>query len=182
MTDPSSTVVVLDQQDTRTDGPMTGAARAVLDHWLDLYRDTVLLKIGGLDADQLARRAVPPSALSLIGVVRHLTEVEAYWLRVVLLDEQEVPDYYCTPASQDGDFDDATPATVAADVATYRAELVVTRAHAAAWTDLDAPVRGLRRGQPVNLRWILVHLIEEYARHLGHLDLLREAVDGRTGY
>ncbi|MEJ5946481.1 DUF664 domain-containing protein [Pseudokineococcus basanitobsidens] len=115
-------------------------------------------------------------------MVRHLTEVEAYWLRVVLLDEQDVPDYYCTPTSPDGDFDDVEAATAAADVAAYERELVTTRVAAAAWVDLDAPVRGRRRGEPVNLRWILVHLIEEYARHLGHMDLLREAVDGRTGY
>ncbi|NIZ90771.1 DinB family protein [Kineosporiaceae bacterium B12] len=161
---------------------MTGDERAVLDHWLDLYRDTLLLKVAGLDAEQLVRRAVPPSTMSLAGIVRHLTEVEAYWLRVVLLDEQDVPDYYCVPDSPDGDFDDVDAATAADDVAAYRAELVTTRANTASWTDLAAPVRGLRRGRPVNLRWILTHLVEEYARHLGHADLLREAVDGRTGY
>lgn len=183
MTGPgSSGPVVAERDDTRTDGPMTGGERAVLDHWLDLYRETVLLKIAGLDAEQLTRRAVPPSSMSLIGIVRHLTEVEAYWLRVVLLDDQDVPDYYCSPASQDGDFDDVDPATAAADVAAFEAELAVTRANAAAWTDLAVPVQGLRRGKQVNLRWILTHLIEEYARHLGHMDLLREAVDGRTGY
>lgn len=182
MTDPSTSAVVAEHEDARIDGPMTGDERVVLDHWLDLYRETVLLKIAGLDADQLARRAVPPSSLSLIGVVRHLTEVEAYWLRVVLLDEQDVPEYYCTPTSPDGDFDDIDPAAAATDVAAYRAELITTRANTAAWTDLDTPVRGLRRGNRVNLRWILTHLIEEYARHLGHMELLREAIDGRTGY
>lgn len=182
MENPDRALVVAEREDARTDGPMTGDERAVLDHWLDLYRDTALLKIAGLDGDQLARRSVPPSSLSLIGVVRHLTEVEAHWLRVVLLDEQDLPDHYCTPASPDGDFDDVDGASAAADVATYRAELATTRANAVAWTDLDSPVRGLRRNEPVNLRWILVHLIEEYARHLGHMDLLREAIDGRTGY
>jgi len=67
-------------------------------------------------------------------------------------------------------------------VAAYQAELVTTRANAAAWTDLDVPVRGLRKGKQVNLRWILTHLVEEYARHLGHMDLLREAIDRRTDY
>lgn len=178
----TSTTVVDEHEDARTDGPMLGEERAVLDHWLELYRATVLLKVAGLDAEQLNRRAAPPSSMSLIGVVRHLTEVEAYWLRVVLLDEKDVPDYYCTPTSPDGDFDDADPATAAADVAAYRTELLTTRANVAAWTDLVLPVRGLRRGNQVNLRWILTHLIEEYARHLGHMDLLREAIDGRTGY
>jgi hypothetical protein len=66
-------------------------------------------------------------------------------------------------------------------VARYQAELLTTRANASAWTDLAIPVRGLRHGKQVNLRWILTHLVEEYARHLGHMDLLREAIDGRTG-
>jgi uncharacterized damage-inducible protein DinB len=183
MTDQRTTTpVIAEREDSRTDGPMTGGERAVLDHWLDLYRGTVLLKIAGLDAEQLTRCALPPSSMSLIGVVRHLTEVEAYWLRVVLLDEQDVPDYYCTPVSQDGDFDDVDPVTAAADVAAYQGELSITRANATAWTDLAVPVRGLRKGKQVNLRWILTHLVEEYARHLGHMDLLREAIDGRTGY
>ncbi|MGX5691587.1 DinB family protein [Dermacoccus abyssi] len=177
-----TTPIVPERDDERGDPPKVSGERAVLDGWLDLYRDTVLLKIAGLDAEQLARRSVPPSTLSLIGVVRHLTEVEAYWLRVVLDDEQDVPDYYSTADEPDGDFDLANAADAAENVAAYEHELDVTRARAAAWSDLDSPVRGLRRGEPVNLRWILVHLVEEYARHLGHMDLLREAVDGRTGY
>lgn len=181
MTVPRAAHVVAEREDTRDDGPMTGGEREVLDHWLDLYRETVLLKIAGLDAEQLAVRAVPPSTLSLVGVVRHLSEVEGYWLGEVLLGE-DVPDRYCTPQSPDGDFDDATAATAAADVAAYEAEVVLRRTRAAGWADLDGPVHGLRRGKPVNLRWILTHLVEEYARHLGHVDLLREAVDGRTGY
>lgn len=178
----TSEPVVPDVADARSDGPKTGDERAVVEHWLDLYRETVLLKIAGLDAEQLCRRSVPPSQMSLLGVVRHLTEVEAYWLRVVLLDEQDVPDYYCTEQSEDGDFDDVDPATAAADVAAYRSEVERCRANTADWSDLSTPVRGLRRGQQVNLRWIMVHLVEDYARHLGHMDLLRETVDGRTGY
>ena len=100
----------------------------------------------------------------------------------MLLDEQDVPDYYCTPSSPDGDFDDVDPATAATDVDAYRQELVRTQANVQGWADLEAPVRGLRKGKSVNLRWILVHLIEEYARHLGHMDLVREAIDGRVGY
>lgn len=174
--------VVPERDDTRTDGPMLGDERAVLDHWLDLYRDTLLLKIAGLGPGQLTRRTLPPSSMSLLGLVRHLTEVEAYWLRVVLLDEQDVPDYYCTPTSPDGDFDDVDPVSAADDVAAYTREVGLSRANTAIWSDLGLPVAGRRRGKQVNLRWILVHLIEEYARHLGHADLLREAVDGRTGY
>lgn len=160
---------------------MTAPERETLDHWVDFYRQSLLLKIDGLDADQLCRRSVPPSTMSPIGLVRHLTEVEAHWLREVLLDEEQ-PDLYSTVTSREGDFDDVDPVTAAADVERYRAELVATRAAQASWTDLDGPVRGLRRGERVNLRWILAHLIEEYDRHLGHLDLLGEAIDGRTGY
>lgn len=178
----SSGAVVPEHEDTRTDGPMTGTEREILEHFLDLYRDSVLLKIAGLTPDQLAERAVPPSSLSLLGVVRHLTEVEAYWLRVVLLDESDVPDYYCTRASPDEDFDGATAATAGADVEAYQAEITTSRRTVASWDDLETPARGKRHGNAVNLRWILVHLVEEYARHLGHMDLLRERVDGRTGY
>ena len=182
MTDPAGIHVVAERPDDRADVPKTGGEREVLDGFLEMYRQTVLLKVAGLSAEQLVRRPVAPSTLSLLGVVRHLTGVESYWLRVVLLDEQDVPDYYCTPRSPDGDFDDADPATAAADIDAYEAELVTTRSATASWTDLDGPVRGLRKNEQVNLRWILTHLVEEYARHLGHMDLLREAVDGRTGY
>lgn len=178
----TSPPVVPERDDARSDPHKLGQERAVLDGWLDLYRDTVLLKIAGLDADQLACRSVPPSALSLIGVVRHLTEVEAYWLRVVLHDEHDVPDHYCVPERPDGDIALANPRDAARDVAAYQREIETTRQRAAAWRDLDVPARGLRKGEQVNLRWILVHLVEEYARHLGHMDLLREALDGRTGY
>lgn len=174
-------VLLAEFEDTRDDGPMTGNEREVLTHWLDLYRDTVLHKVSGLTAAQLCERSVPPSSLSLIGTLRHLTEVEAYWLREVLLTE-DLPDYYCTEESRDGDFDDIDPATAAADIAAYRRELDICRAIVDEWPDLDAPVAGRRRGKEVNLRWILTHLIEEYARHAGHMDLLRERVDGRTGY
>ncbi len=175
-------VILTGVEDIRSDGPMTGGERELLDHWLDLYRETVLLKVADLDAEQLCRRAVPPSTLSLIGIVRHLTEVEAYWLREVLMAEPGIPDYYCTPESPDGDFDDVAPRTAAADVAAYREEVARTRRITVDWRDLDTPVRGDRHGKALNLRWILTHLIEEYARHLGHMDLLREVVDGRTGY
>lgn len=181
MSDPARNVPVAERPDTRTDGPTAGAERAVLEHYLGRARETVLLKVTGLDAEQLARRSVPPSSMSLLGIVRHLTEVETYWLRVVLLGEPDVRGPYSSETNPDGDFDDADASTAGADVAAYEAELVTTRRNIAAWSDLDRPVRGLRNGQPVNLRWILVHLVEEYARHLGHMDLLRETVDGRTG-
>lgn len=182
MSRPDGTPRLPEREDSRNDGPMTGTPRAVLDHYLELYRETVLLKVAGLDGVQLCQRSVSPSSMSLIGVVRHLTEVEAYWLREVLGGDPNVPDYYCTPESQDGDFDDVSPETALAEVAAYERELDDTRAILASWPDPEALARGQRRGQDVNLGWILAHLVEEYARHLGHMDLLRERVDGRTGY
>lgn len=176
------TVVVRERPDTRTDAPMLGGEREVLEHWLDLYRETVFLKLAGLTGEQLAARAVPPSSLSLIGVVRHLAYVEAYWLRSVLHGEEDVVHHWCTPDNPDGDFLDARAATAAESVEVYERELVTTRTRLGDWPDLDIPVIGRRHGKAVNLRWILTHLVEEYARHLGHMDLLREAVDGRTGY
>ena len=167
--------------DTRTELPSMAGERESLDAWVEFYRETLLLKIDGLDAEQLCLRSVPPSALSPIGIVRHLTDVEAYWLREVLLDEEQ-PDPHCSEDNPNGDFDDVDPATALADVEAYRREIEASRAAQASWADLDIPVRGLRHGEQVNLRWILTHLIEEYARHLGHVDLLREAIDGGTGY
>ncbi|MGO1978249.1 DinB family protein [Brachybacterium tyrofermentans] len=178
---PSTTPSATPAVDTRVDPPPMAGERESLDRWVEFYRETLLRKIDGLDAEQLSRRSVPPSVLSPIGIVRHLTDVEAYWLREVLLDDEQ-PDPHCTDDNPDGDFDDVDPATALADVEAYCAELVATRAAQASWSDLDGPVLGLRHGEQVNLRWILTHLIEEYARHLGHLDLLREAIDGGTGY
>lgn len=166
--------------DARIEPPLLAAERESLDAWLEFHRATVLQKIEGLDPEQLCRRSVPPSALSPLGIVRHLGVVEEYWLGEVLLGEER-PDPYCTPENPDGDLLDGTPETALADVAVYREQVAAARDAQAGWTDLDAPVRGLLGRRELNLRWILTHLIEEYARHAGHLDLLREAIDGRTG-
>ncbi|WP_158595461.1 DinB family protein [Galactobacter caseinivorans] len=173
---------VPEREDTRDDGPMSGSMREVLDHWLGLYRESTLIKVGGLNGEQLCERSVPPSSMSLIGVVRHLTEVEAYWVRMVLEGREDVPDYYATQASPDGEFDDVDPATAVQEVEAYQREVAQTQQILDSWTDVEALARGRRHGKQVNVAWILTHLIEEYARHLGHMDLLRERVDGRTGY
>ncbi len=167
--------------DDRPDLPMLAGDRDSLDAWLDFYRATLPIKVGGLTGEQLAQRPVATSTMSLAGLVRHLTEVELYWCGVVTAGE-DLPDEYCTPQNPDGDFDDVDPTTAVAEVQYYLDTLPQCRAWTDAVTDLDAPVVGQRHGNPVNLRWILTHLIEEYARHLGHADLLRELVDGRTGY
>lgn len=176
-----TSVIVTGIADTRDGGPKLGGERAVLDAWLRDYRLNALLKIDGLTAQQLAMRPIPPSALSLLGIIRHLTEVEMYWLREVLHGE-ELEDLYSTPEHPDGDFDLGSAGSAALDVDCYRRETARCAELAAAWIDLDGSVRGRRGGAELNLRWILTHLIEEYARHLGHMDLLREAIDGTTGY
>lgn len=161
---------------------MKGDIHEILTSWIEMYRETVLLKVAGLTPAQLCERPAPPSTLTLAGVVRHLTEVEAYWVREVLEGNDELPDYYSSRSDPDGDFNRANPATALSDIATYEREVAETRQILGRWTDLNALAQGQRKGQSVSLGWILTHLIEEYARHLGHMDILRELVDGRTGY
>lgn len=166
--------------DTRTDPPFMAGERESLESWLELYRTTLPLKIADLTPEQLSARSVPPSTLSLLGIVRHLTGVEQYWFTVVV-GGKEVAPIYCED-DRDGDFNDSRPETTVADVARYDAELRTARERAAEVTNLSAALPGRRRGSEVNLRWVYVHMIEEYARHLGHADLLRESIDGVTGY
>ncbi len=149
--------------------------RTTLDGWLEFHRRTLLWKCEGLTDDQLRLRAVPPSELSLIGLVRHMAEVERGWFGDRFgLDTSEL---YCTDDDPDGDFD-VDDADVATDLATYRREIEGIRAAAGAF-DLDQAESP--RGTRYTLRWIYTHMIEEYARHNGHADLLREVIDGATG-
>lgn len=150
--------------------------RSVLTDYLRHYRLTLQLKCAGLDADQLARRSVPPSTMSLLGLVRHLAGVEQTWFRVRLAGQQ-VPRHYRDRGS-DGEFDEAVgnPAAVADAFATWQAEIAFAEAYVDAAPDL-----GQVGASGDVLRDIVVHMIEEYARHCGHADLLRECIDGRTG-
>lgn len=177
---PSSPQRVPDVEDHRTPPPPLGSDRASLEAWLDFYRETVPLKVAGLTPRQMCTRSVPRSTLTLAGLVRHLTFVERYWFANVVAGE-DLPLLH-GEVDPDGDFNGASPDTALADLQAYLSELEESRRRCASVEDLDTPVAGQRRGQPVNLRWVLTHLIEEYARHLGHADLLREALDGRTGY
>ena len=159
------------------------AERDALDQWLDFHRATLLTKCSGLTAEQLKIRAVPPSSLSLLGLVRHMTEVERWWFRMTAAAEP-VTHRYCTDENEDGDFDDVDGADAAADLQTYRDELVACRS-AVSGKQLDEVVaHPYHRGDSSrsrDLRWIYVHMIEEYARHNGHADLIRECIDGVTG-
>jgi uncharacterized damage-inducible protein DinB len=163
------------------DPPYVASEREMLLTWLQLQRDTVAWKCEGLDDEQLRRRAVPPSTLSLLGLVRHMTEVERNWFGRRLRDADAPPHYY-SDAQPDGDFDDLGSATTGDVFATWRAECATADAAIAQVADLAAISKPSRNDpRPVSLRWIIVHMIEEYARHLGHADLLRQSIDGAVG-
>ncbi|NJC67359.1 DinB family protein [Planosporangium flavigriseum] len=158
--------------------PYLADERTMLEGWLDCHRTTLLHKCAGLTAEQLARWASPPSNLSLLGLVRHLAEVERSWFRRRLRGEQVEPLYFRDGASADACFDDVDPAQAAADYDRLVSEWELARA-AAAGVSLDETVT-VPFGE-VSFRWILIHMIEEYARHNGHADLFRERIDGATG-
>ncbi len=167
--------------DPRTDPPTRVDERATLVAFLRWQRDTLELKCSGLDAADLARRAVQPSTLSLLGLVRHLAEVERSWFRRVMAG-QDAPPHFYSDADPDGDFDGAVPDPAVVDQAwdAWRAEVAFAERFVADAPDLEVVGNQRHRG-PVSLRWVLVHMIEEYARHLGHADLLRQRIDGRVG-
>ena len=150
----------------------------MLEAWLEFHRMTLLLKCEGLDDEQRRRQPIPTSLLSLHGLVRHMADVERNWFRRTLLSEADVPYRYRDRADDDGDLrlDDADWET---DLAAWNEECEMSRTAAAA-RELDEV--GDRHGQPCSLRWIYVHMIEEYARHNGHADLIRELVDGDVGW
>ncbi|MEO7428310.1 MAG: DinB family protein [Acidimicrobiales bacterium] len=153
----------------------------MLDAWLDYHRTTLLLKCEGLDAEGLRARPVATSSLNLHGLVRHMAEVERSWFRRVLEGEGHGvagPIYYDDAINPDGDIEVPEDAVFADDLAIWNEECEQSRAIAAAHGLDDT---NLRRGTTVSLRWILLHMIEEYARHNGHADLLRELIDGRVG-
>jgi uncharacterized damage-inducible protein DinB len=166
--------------DPREGGTSLGDERATLIEFLRTQRLTLKIKCEGLDAEQLACRSVEPSTLSLLGLVRHLADVERKWFRQRFAG-QDVSTLYQSDAEPDGDFDGAVPdqAVVKEAWAAWHDEV----AFAEQFTqDTDLSFVGRNgAGQPVSLRELLVHMIEEYARHNGHADLLRERIDGRVG-
>lgn len=163
----------------RADPDKIAAERMALEQWLDFQRITFLTKCAGLSAEQLKLRAVPPSSLSLLGLARHLADGERGWLWQCAARE-DVPDLYYTKAMPQADFDDIEAADAEADLDTYRQEVEIARA-AVVGMALDDVVPFPWGGPDRDLRWIFLHMIEEYARHNGHADLLREAIDGITG-
>ncbi|MBV9256093.1 MAG: DinB family protein [Actinobacteria bacterium] len=164
----------------RTEPPFRLDERTMLEAWLEYHRATLELKCEGLSVEQLREQSVPPSSLSLLGLVRHMAEVERAWFRRTLADE-DVGYIYVSDDDEDADFDDVPTANPDEAFATWRAECDHARENAAAVDSLDAVGKRARRNGDVSLRWIYVHMIEEYARHNGHADLLRERIDGATG-
>jgi hypothetical protein len=162
----------------RVGEPTTGAERAMLEGWLDLHRQTLLTKCAGLTAEQLKLRSVEPSSLTLLGLVRHMAEVERSWFRNRAAGG-ELPELYCSDSNEDGDFDDVAKADAEADYAVFLAEIEAARA-AVAGVSLEHEFATTRR-PAISVRWVYLHMIEEYARHNGHADLLRERIDGTTG-
>jgi hypothetical protein len=154
--------------------------RVMLEEWLDYHRATLRLKCAGLDDEQLRRRSCEPSDMSLLGLVRHLTDVERGWfLRGVAgQTAEQVPALYYSDEDPEGDFSNVAAADSAAVFATY--DQAIADIHAAtAGADLDRTFGDT--GSPCSVRWVYLHMIEEYARHNGHADLLRERIDGATG-
>jgi uncharacterized damage-inducible protein DinB len=147
--------------------------------WLDYHRATLEWKCAGLTPAQLATRALEPSTLSLLGLVRHMADVERGWFRRRFAGE-DVPPLYYSDDDPDGDFDNLDPATVGEAFATWRAECDRARKIAAVLPSLEVMITD-HAGRRLSARWVLHHMIEEYARHNGHADLLRERIDGVTG-
>jgi uncharacterized damage-inducible protein DinB len=169
-----------DPRDTGTD--LTDE-RSTLLEYLRAYRLTLEMKCADLDAEQMARRSVPPSTMSLLGLVRHMADVERSWFRRTMAGEDAPRRYPRDPeAGIDKAFSAATadPEQVAEAWAAWRDEVDFAARYVERTGDLS--VRGtMRDGTTLQLREVLVHMIEEYARHCGHADLLRERIDGRTG-
>ena len=170
-------------KDPRAEPPTAGSELATLTGFLGYHRATLELKCSGLDAEALARRSAEPSTLSLLGLVRHMADVERSWFRR-LMAGQDAPPRFFSPEDRDGDFDNARPdpAVVAEAWQAWREEIAFADKFVAEAASLD--VAGKREDparEPITLRWVLCHMIEEYARHNGHADLLRQRIDGAAG-
>ncbi len=165
----------------RTDPPVVAGEKETLSAFLDYHRTTLEMKCEGLTDEQLRTRAVEPSTLSLMGLLRHMGEVERWWFRMVFTNEK-VEDLYDYTDDDDADFNDIAEATYEDALSKWKAECERSQAILAA-ADLDeiSKLDPPKDRERVSMRWIVVHMIEEYARHNGHADLLRERIDGATG-
>ncbi|MFH0517815.1 DinB family protein [Streptomyces sp. M41] len=159
----------------------TADERTMLEGWLDYHRQTLALKCEGLTDAQLRTASVEPSGLTLMGLVRHMAEVERGWFRQVLMGEDPGAIYY-SEEDPDGEFHVTEADTWEEARNTWQTEIAIARRNAAGFAMDDlSKGRSRRSGEYFNLRWIYTHMIEEYARHNGHADLVRERIDGATG-
>jgi uncharacterized damage-inducible protein DinB len=147
--------------------------------WLEFHRGTLAEKVAGLDTEAMRERSVEPSSLTLLGLVRHLAEVENFWFTEFWFDRENA--LYVSDDDIDADFDRVDTADADEAVATWKEMCRISRRAVADVRSLDETGARQRESQTVSMRWILTHMIEEYARHNGHADLLRERLDGQTG-
>lgn len=155
---------------------------ATIREYLSNYRLTLGMKCEDLSPEQLATRSVPPSTMSLLGLIRHMAGVEHHWFHRTLQGHLDAPHLYWSAEQHDLDFDGAVadPVVVEDAFAVWREQIVA----ADQWLDSMVDLGGLvdmANGEQASVRDILIHMVEEYARHCGHADLLRECIDGRTG-
>jgi hypothetical protein len=168
----------MDASADRPEPPVTGDERSMLAVWLDYQRSTLLWKCDSLDGADLVRAAIPPSPLTLLGLVRHMTYVEWYWFAHVFAGSPTPPPI-SLKGDPDADFNDLRASAAAGDIDRFALQCDESRSILGDAADLERVATSSKR--PVSLRWIMIHMIEEYARHNGHADLLRELVDGSVG-
>jgi uncharacterized damage-inducible protein DinB len=157
-----------------------------LNEFLDHYRSVLIAKATGISDEQARSHAVEPSNLSILGLLRHMAEVERHWFRRILKSESELPDFYISGdvaiGTADGDFVYPVTATLSEGVEVLHRAIAESRSAIMGLTPDDVSLATRpKTGAPVSLRWILIHMIEEYARHCGHADFLRERIDGKKG-
>ena len=169
------------EDDPRVEGNPSGEL-ATIREYLSNYRLTLGMKCDGLSPEQLATRSVPPSTLSLLGLIRHMARVEHNWFQRSLQGHHDAPRPFWSAEDHDIDFNGVVgdPAVVEEAFASWKAQIAAADEWLDGATDLGAMAR-LPRGGEASVRDILIHMVEEYARHCGHADLLRECIDGRTG-
>lgn len=160
--------------DTRIEPPTTGDERTILTTMLDWHRATLYMKCSGLTDEQLREHTVPSSAVTLLGLLRHLAGVERWWFQVVIAGED-------APAPYDTDGFSKLEESTGDQARTVLDEHISRSREIAAARSLDNVGKHPRSGEQFTLRWVLVHMIEEYSRHNGHADLIREAIDGEAG-
>ncbi len=163
---------------TRPEPPFTGDDHTMLPPWLDYQRATLLWKCQLLEGDALVQQSVPPSPISLLGIVRHMTLVEWSWFEKVFAGKSSPRPIQGDPES-DSDWNDLDPDRAMEDIERFKQQCDISREIVAVTPSMDQLAAHAR--DDISLRWIMVHMIEEYARHNGHADFLRELIDGDVG-